>query len=1197
MKGSAGAKAALPAIEGKLRKALCVFLSVVLMWSCFNMSTLAFAEDAGQSSTVDLNENVTVTLSSDKSEYTAGETATFTITVKNYSTKEQVENVAATDISFADSTLNDAVKDQIASSITIGKDGKVDKATYDKKTDVTTPGTASQTFQVKIPADLLTVSTTLSLNITTKKSGSATVSISVNVKAAYEGIVLASAADDGTQLNGYKTSYDQDLLKVRFGLLNYNADTTGYTYSLNVVGREIAGGEGVDITDQLTAQWSDALPGDSAPGMSGSGSLAGSTAGAGTVGFAFDPKGELAKYSEYDVSLTITDADGNTTTRSVSLYRERMDLDSVTWKFVDDTDNKSGYITKTGTAWFSDLYYDNVEADSRVPFSDAASLKAYLSSLPSVEKAQEALEKYIWDMLEPHVGKAGDYGDSSLLWPKDGKSPFHHVIMSKIEQMGTYSQSENGVSYTDEYFQNLKKTAGPNLGDANTDRSYEIDLHAETNPVATKPAVYIIMVPTHWQTFDELHAKAQEKEGGTEVGSILTSVDEMANLYDVKNAIRDFASYLKAQGSNAAVAIVNTQHGSDNSMIYTARGHYTTNMDDLIYGIDGWDSFGDCEHVHWSCDKMEDAIKNVYSDLSSWKDADGETVDLKKVTKTVVAIGGATENSDDGQGYGSCLDNTSKGDEDYDPAKDKTQWTNVDYLYGIRTVTGTTQVYQDDRPIYSWLDNKHNQQMIKAHNKYYTSIDDQDNPAYSICTSEEAVYSQLVSIYNQSGTDQKTTEYGVVDNATISDTVTDEFDVKGVTATWTSCDGTSTTSTWTVEGGTAVDPDDPSADQISVTVKDDGSTDVSVNFGTLTGTGTVDVKINAVAKQDYMGSNNVDTNVGTPKVSWEHTHTVSKVTTPYGLDFAEQPSVNVPVLDMTATGGSDSGRIGTAFNLKDYAKFDSGELLNGRYDQLNGTVSLSWVEVDASGNEIPVADDPSYAPATYTVVNGAIQGTLELPSCTVKSDEIGTRTFKLKVTYVPEEAKNVMLPVTGKEVSANVDLTWTDKMALSVLKVDADDQNTTLTGVGFELRSDNGDGKYDPATDQYADVYSDAACTQKITGSVFTDNDGKTLFYGMASGTYWLKESSTIAGYQINDDAVKLRVEDGKVYVSSASGEEAEATVEDGTAYITIADKKIPELPIAGMVGYGLLALVGCVCVAAGLAYGIRNRRMKGGIS
>ncbi len=376
-----------------------------------------------------------------------------------------------------------------------------------------------------------------------------------------------------------------------------------------------------------------------------------------------------------------------------------------------------------------------------------------------------------------------------------------------------------------------------------------------------------------------------------------------------------------------------------------------------------------------------------------------------------------------------------------------------------------------------------------------------------------------------------------------------------------------------------------------------------MNFGTLTGTGTVDVKINAVAKEDYMGSNNVDTNVGTPQVNWTHTHTVTKdgtttsTTTSYKANFAEEPSVNVPVLNMKATGGSDSGRVGTSFNLKDYAKFDSGELLNGRYDRLNGTVTLSWVEVAEDGTEIEVADDPSYKPSTYTVVNGAIQGTLELPSCTVKSDEVGTRNFKLKVIYAPEDATNGMIPVTGKEVSAKVDLTWTDKMALSVLKVDSEDQ-APLAGVGFELRSDDGDGKYDSETDQYADVYSDAACTEKIAGSVFTADTGKILFYGMSSGTYWLKETSTVAGYQISGDAIKLRVTtEGNVYVTDKDGAEAEVAVENGVAHITIENQKSPDLPLAGMLGIGLLALAGCACVAAGLALSIKNRRTKGDIS
>ncbi len=1186
MKRSTGAKAGT-AIRGKFKKALCVFFSAVLVLSCLNFSSIAFADDTENSATVELNNYVTVTLSSDKAEYTAGETATFTITVTNTGKDDYGKSATAADIQFADTALNEAVKDQLG-DISIGDVKKNN-------------GPVTKTFQVMIPGDLMSVSTTLGLTVSSRNDktvSSGDLSIPINVKASKEGVLIASAADAGTELNGYGVAYDQDLLKASFGLLNYNADARDYTYTLSVIGREISGGTGVDVTDQVTAEWDEVLPGDSTQGTYGSGSLAGSTTGAGTVSFAFDPNGELAKYNEFQVTLTVTDADGNESSKSVVLERPHVDLDSFTWKFLDDTNKSSGYIKKTGTAWFDDLYYDNVAADPRVPFSDATSLKAYLCTLKTEKEVQDELEKYIWDMFEPHVGVAGDYGDSQLGWVKDSNSPFHHKVnVINKTNMATYTQSENGVTYTDEYFQNLKKTAGPNLGDGNAERSYEIDLQATTNPVATTPAVYIIMVPTHWQTFDELHATAQKDASkDTANGSILTSVEEMANLYDIKNAIRDFAYYLKAQGSNAAVAIVNTQHGGDYSMFYG--GYYATNMDDLITGINGWDTFGDCEHVHWSCNSMQTAINNISSALSGWKDADGVNVDLTKVTKTVVAIGGAVENKDGNNGYQACLDNTTKWNEEYDPEKDETAWENVDYLYGIRTVTGTTQLYQGDRPIYSWLDNNRNQAIIKGKNKYYTSIDDPNNPAYSVCTSEDAIYNKLVSIYDQSRTTRNTSAYGVIDDATISDTVTDEFDVKGVTATWTSCDGTTTTSTWTVDGGTVVDPTDPSADQISVTVKDDGTTDVSVNFGTLTGTGTVDVKINAIAKEDYMGSNNVETNVGTPQVNWTHTHTVTKdgittsKTTSYEADFTEEPSVNVPVLDMKATGGSDSGRVGTAFDLKDYAKFDSGELLNGRYDQLNGTLTLSWVEDDTDGAEIAITDDPSYKPATYTVVDGAIQGTLELPSCTVKSDEVGTRNFKLKVTYVPEEATNGMVAVTGKEVSANVDLTWSDKMALSVLKVDADDQSTTIAGVGFELHADNGDGKYDPATDQLADVYSDVACTQKIAGTVLTSDGGKVLFYGMGSGTYWLKETSTAAGYQIQNDAVKFRVTaDGKVYVTGTDGAEAEATVKNDVAHITIQNQKIPDIPSAGSVGRPVMwVLIGTSLALAGLL-GIKKLR------
>lgn len=1149
-----------------------MLLSALLVWSSSN-ATVALA--AGESDAGTIATGLTATLTSGSSACVAGDTVTFTVSVDNQS-KSKFDGMAARP-SVADPALSSAVSGQL---------GLIDLDSVDKGKSVT------KTFSVKIPKDLLATKTEVRVDVATKKKGSVQLKVPLTINSFYRGVALTSAADDGTELSGYAAQYSKDVLKVRFGLLNYDGDKKGYSYGLCVVAHKVSGDDGVDITDKLSTQWTTPLPGASSDAVAGDGSAEGSTAAAGVVNLAFDPKGELGEYNSYEVALTVKDATGNETTQSTELFRSRTNLDSVTWTFRDDTaGNKT--LTRSGTAWFRDLYYGNVARDPRVPFNDAASLRSYLASFSTVKEAQDALEKNIWDLIEPHLGVSGD---SALGWPKDGSSPYHRQLSSTVEKMGTYIQSEAGVVYDDQYFENLSKTAGPDLGDDNTDRAYKINLHAKTNPIAYLPAVYVFMIPTHWQMFDKLHATAQSG-GKTDGGSILTAVDEMAYLYDIKQAVIRFSDYLKSQGSNAAVSVVNTQHGGDYSIV-TNGGYFTTNMDDLAFALTGWDSFGDCEHVHWSTNAMQAAIRNLPTELASWRDADGVPVDLNNVVKTVVAIGGPTENKTGGNGYQSTLDGTAS---DKPGKDDKTEWDNIDYLYGIRTDTGTTEVQVNGRNIYSWLDNEKNQKIIQSHNSYYTTIDDPNNPAYSVCTSEDAIYDQLVKIYEQSGRVSNTTKYGVIDNATVSDTVTDEFEVKGVTATWKDIDGNVQTSRWTPDGGTAVDPSDPSADHIDVTVNADGTTSVSCNFGTLKGTGTVDVVIDAVAKADYFGSNNVKTNTGVPKVSWSHTKKEMgkpDVKKDYDKDFKEEPSVNVLVLEMVATGGKDSGRVGTSFNLKEHAAFDSGELLDGRYDQLNGKLTLSWVEVDADGSEVPVADDPAYSPVSYDVVNGSVVGSLELPSCTVNSGDAVTRNFRLKISYDPEDAVNGLVPVGGKNTFASVEITWSNTLGLSVLKVDADDKSP-LSGVSFELRADDGDGAFDPASDQLASVWSDQALTQVITGSITTGNDGKANFYGLRPGVYWVKETSVAAGYQIGDGVLKLRIgEDGHAYLTGANGQEAEVNVTDNVASITIENKKVPSIPGAGSVGrLALQALsFAMVFVAVILAAGSRRSRLGDGL-
>ncbi len=62
-------------------------------------------------------------------------------------------------------------------------------------------------------------------------------------------------------------------------------------------------------------------------------------------------------------------------------------------------------------------------------------------------------------------------------------------------------------------------------------------------------------------------------------------------------------------------------------------------------------------------------------------------------------------------------------------------------------------------------------------------------------------------------------------------------------------------------------------------------------------------------------------------------------------------------------------------------------------------------------------------------------------------------------------------------------------------------------------------------------VYYDEDCTQPIMryGEAYTvtsDEDGKVLFYGLASGTYYLKELSAPEGYVLSDEVIKVELGD-----------------------------------------------------------------------
>ncbi len=170
------------------------------------------------------------------------------------------------------------------------------------------------------------------------------------------------------------------------------------------------------------------------------------------------------------------------------------------------------------------------------------------------------------------------------------------------------------------------------------------------------------------------------------------------------------------------------------------------------------------------------------------------------------------------------------------------------------------------------------------------------------------------------------------------------------------------------------------------------------------------------------------------------------------------------------------------------------------------------------------------------------------------------------------------------------------KTDVTLLKVDSDTSDP-LAGARFALYKDDGDGQFDEQKD-LADV-------NKI-GEITTGEDGKDTFEKLTVGTYYLKETYTPAGYELNTSVYRIDVydvkgaaggsDDNMICVGNADGSNMQAP--NTSNQITIADRPIPKLPVTAgpgvwdfvSCGVGLIC-VGVLCAASSA---IHQRRRLG---
>lgn len=173
--------------------------------------------------------------------------------------------------------------------------------------------------------------------------------------------------------------------------------------------------------------------------------------------------------------------------------------------------------------------------------------------------------------------------------------------------------------------------------------------------------------------------------------------------------------------------------------------------------------------------------------------------------------------------------------------------------------------------------------------------------------------------------------------------------------------------------------------------------------------------------------------------------------------------------------------------------------------------------------------------------------------------------------------------------------------ALKLVKEDAADENIKLDGVKFTIQATDPDDAI--SKNMYV---NDQGVLVDTPFDLETKNGGIIEVKGLDAGTYTVKETHTLGGYNtLPDFTFKISTAEGdlakpegessnKLTVSvtkDTSSLVKEATVNDGVVNLTVQNKKGSNLPLTGLNGVTFTWIAGGAVLCIGVAHLIRSRK------
>lgn len=249
---------------------------------------------------------------------------------------------------------------------------------------------------------------------------------------------------------------------------------------------------------------------------------------------------------------------------------------------------------------------------------------------------------------------------------------------------------------------------------------------------------------------------------------------------------------------------------------------------------------------------------------------------------------------------------------------------------------------------------------------------------------------------------------------------------------------------------------------------------------------------------------------GTPTVSKKFTNnaTASSISEFIGKDVSF--TLTGSVVGSTTEKAKSYQFVDTMSAGLTYKSLTSVNLVKANGTKTDITSSVTYAKTGTTDNSFTLTIDPTVLANDDFYSNVSVEAVY---TATVNTNAvIGGAGNPNKVDLSYTNSYNQTSTIEGNEVKVFT-------FDLTVIKVDANNTATKLSGAGFTL-------------------YTDNACTSVATNGaeVTTGSDGTATFTGLKAGTYYLKETTAPAGYNINSTVYKVNISDNGT-VTNANGE------------------------------------------------------------